>query len=81
MQISQQISHMSSICILASKSVRPSHPAGGVIDTKPSGAQCQLFSNHVFDSAIGIVGTENIKAALSSICIVFKLIQIARTER
>lgn len=83
MQISQQISHMPSICILASKSTQspPAPPAERVIDTNPSGTQCQLSSNHVFDSSIGIVGTESIKAALSCICIVFKLIRIARTER
>jgi len=82
MQISQQISHMSSICILACTKT-PALPDERVIDTNPSGRQCQLSSNYdyVFDSSIGIVGTESIKAALSCICIVFKLIRIARTER
>lgn len=57
------------------------HPGGGVIDANPSGAPCQLSANHVFDSGIGIVGTESIKAGLSRICIVFKLIRITGTER
>lgn len=75
--------HLSLCC--DTKSLNPSYasrrPGRGVIDANPSAAPCQLSANHVFDSDIGIVGTESIKAGLSRICIAFKLIQITGMER